>query len=511
MLCPDKLNALKDLPDMSTHILVIDEGTTSTRAIAYDRNFKQVAVAQIEIPLSLPNENWVEQDGEAIWTRTREVCQTVIAEIGGAEAVAAIGITNQRETTLVWDRATGKPIGPAIVWQDRRTEPLCADLRKAGHMERVRAATGLQIDPYFSATKIGWLLDNVEGARSRAEAGDLAFGTVDTFLIWHLTGGKVHASDVTNASRTMLYGLQVPGGAWSEDMLDLFNVPKSVLPEVRESNGAFGETAADVFGKAIPILSAIGDQQAALVGQGCLTPGSAKMTYGTGGFLVANTGDVTPVSEHKLLGTIGYDIADFGGAYALEGSIFNAGTVVQWLRDELGFMRSAVESEAMAASLEGNGGIYIVPAFTGLGAPHWDADARGAITGITRGTTAAHLVRAGLEAAAYQTLDLLTAFEADGAGVDVLHVDGGMAANDWLMQFLADVCAVPVVRPDYGEMTALGAGALAGMALGWVSPEDWAARARPGKRFEPKMTAEVRDPLIDGWRAAVGRVLTADG
>ncbi|MCL4146850.1 UNVERIFIED_CONTAM: hypothetical protein GTU68_063104, partial [Idotea baltica] len=289
---------------MGTHILVIDEGTTSTRAIAYDQSFKQVAVAQTEIPLVLPNENWVEQDGNAIWRHTVQVCKDVIRQIGGVDAVAAIGITNQRETTLVWDRATGEPIGPAIVWQDRRTEPRCAELREAGHSDRVRAETGLQIDPYFSATKIGWILDSVDGARARAEAGELAFGTVDAFLIWHLTGGTVHATDVTNASRTMLYRLKVPDGGWSDDMLDLFDVPRAVLPEVRASNAGFGETDAGVFGRPIPILSAIGDQQGALVGQGCLSPGTAKMTYGTGGFLVANTGDTAPQSQNKLLGTI---------------------------------------------------------------------------------------------------------------------------------------------------------------------------------------------------------------
>lgn len=492
-------------PDL---ILVIDEGTTSTRAIAFDRNFAPVAVAQQEIPLSYPNDGWVEQDGEEIWNKTLHVCQAVIAEVGGAERIAGIGITNQRETTLVWDRASARPIAPAIVWQDRRTAETCEALKSQGAEPQVQAETGLLIDPYFSGTKIAWILDNVAGARARAEAGELAFGTVDTYLIWRLTGGGVHASDITNASRTLLYPLSLdPQARWSPAMLDLLTVPHSLLPEVMPSSARFGTTDPDLFGRPIPILSAIGDQQAALVGQGCLTPGTAKITYGTGAFLVANTGATEPRSENRLLGTLGYGIQGGGAAFALEGAIFNAGTVIQWLRDELGLIADAADSEARAAGLDDNGGVYLVPAFTGLGAPHWDAGARGTIVGLTRAAGADHLIRAGLESAAFQTRDLLTAFAADGANVELLRVDGGMAANDWLMQFIADICDRPVERPDFTEMTALGAAALAGLQLGWVSEDAWASRTVPGQRFEPAMTPEVRADLIAGWDHAMRQTL----
>ena len=493
---------------MSTHILVIDEGTTSTRAIAYNRSLEPVAAAQKEVPLTYPQDGWVEQDGEMIWAHTLEVCREVIAKIGGQEQVAGIGITNQRETTLIWDREIGMPIAPAIVWQDRRTASDCDALKAAGHEPRVQNETGLLLDPYFSGTKISWLLDNVPGARAKAEAGALCFGTVDTFLIWKLTGGAVHASDVTNASRTLLYrlGLGADGG-WSDEMCALLNVPRSLLPDVKPSAAEFGRTDAALFGQSIPILSAIGDQQAATVGQACLAPGEAKITYGTGAFLVANTGSARPASKNRLLGTVGYEITGGSGAMALEGSIFNAGTVVQWLRDEMGFVAASPESEAMAAGLSDNGGVYIVPAFTGLGAPHWKADARGLITGLTRGSTAAHIVRAGLEAAAYQTADLLEAFAGDGAEVSLLRVDGGMTGNDWLMQFIADVCHVTVERPDDQEMTALGAGALAAMQLGWVSAADWAARKAPGRQFAPRMSDAERHGLRAGWSKAVERAL----
>ena len=493
---------------MSDHILVIDEGTTSTRAIAYSQAFEPVAIAQKDVPLTYPNDGWVEQDGEMIWDHTLEVCRDVIAKIGGAEKVAGIGITNQRETTLIWDRATSTPIAPAIVWQDRRTAAECDTLKAAGQEPAVQSETGLLLDPYFSGTKIGWLLDNIAGARAKAEAGELAFGTVDTFLIWKLTGGAVHATDVTNASRTLLYRLGLGSEAgWSDEMCVLLTVPRVLLPEVKPSAASYGQTDPDLFGKAIPIFSAIGDQQAATVGQGCLAPGEAKITYGTGAFLVANTGAEKPVSKNRLLGTVGYEIENGPSAMALEGSIFNAGTVVQWLRDEMGFVASSPESEAMAAGLSDNGGVYIVPAFTGLGAPHWNADARGLISGLTRAASAAHIVRAGLEAAAYQTADLLEAFAADGAGVKLLRVDGGMTGNDWLMQFIADICEVTVERPDDQEMTALGAGALASMQLGWVSADEWAARSAPGRTFEPKMDAATRAALRAGWAKAVQRAL----
>ncbi|MEM7662798.1 MAG: glycerol kinase GlpK [Pseudomonadota bacterium] len=494
---------------MSDHILVIDEGTTSTRAIAFDRNFQQVAVAQEEVPLQYPADGWVEQDGNEIWSKTLEVCRAVIAEVGGVDAIAGLGITNQRETTLVWDRETLDPIAPAIIWQDRRTASLCEQLYADGHEPTVTETTGLLLDPYFSGTKIDWLLNNVEGARARAEASEVAFGTVETFLIARLTKGAVHATDATNASRTLLarLGLGAEGG-WDENMLSLLGVPKSVLPEIKPSRGDFGQTDAELFGKSLPILSAIGDQQAALVGQGCLSPGQAKVTYGTGAFLVVNTGDVRLRSENRLLGTVGVDMGG-SGALALEGSIFNAGTVIKWLRDELGLISNAAESEAQAAGLSNPGGVYFVPAFTGLGAPHWNADARGQISGLSRGTRSAHIVRAGLEAAAYQTLDLLNAFASDGAPVSLLRVDGGMAANDWLMQFIADICDVPVERPDYMEMTALGAAALAGMELGWTSPAEWAARDNSAMRFEPKMDATVRADLVRGWQKAIRAALTS--
>lgn len=493
-------------PDL---ILVIDEGTSSTRAIAFDRAFEPVSLAQAEVPLTYPNDGWVEQDGGDIWEKTLQVCRDVISDVGGVDRIAAIGITNQRETTLIWDRQTSDPIAPAIVWQDRRTADQCDTLKAQGLEPQVQQETGLLIDPYFSGTKAAWLLDSVDGARSRAEAGELAFGTVDSYLIWRLTGGRVHATDLTNASRTLLYPLNLEAnGTWSREMMSLFNVPEPLLPDVKPSGAHFGETDPSLFGRAIPILSAIGDQQAALVGQGCLAPGTAKITYGTGAFLVANTGQDVPASQHRLLGTLGYGNEGGSSAYALEGAIFNAGTVIQWLRDDLGLIADSADSERLAADLPDNAGVYIVPAFTGLGAPHWDANARGTISGLTRAASAAHLVRAGLESAAYQTNDLLTAFSADGADVSLLRVDGGMAANDWLMQFIADICDRPVERPDFMEMTALGAAALAGMQLGWVSEADWGSRATPGRRFEPSMASDVRQRLISGWHRALGQTLS---
>ncbi|HPE47963.1 MAG TPA: glycerol kinase GlpK [Hyphomonas sp.] len=492
---------------MADCILVIDEGTTSTRAIVFDRDFNQVALAQEEVPLAYPEDGWVEQDGEEIWEKTLAVCRAALAQAGGVGRIAGIGITNQRETTLVWERATGRPIAPAIVWQDRRTASLCDSLKAKGYDSEVQAETGLLIDPYFSGTKIAWILDNVPGTRARAEAGELAFGTVDSFLIWHLTGGRVHATDVTNASRTLLYRLGLGGdGGWTESMSTLFRVPLNMLPSVKPNAAAFGECDAALFGVQLPILSSVGDQQSALVGQGCLAPGMAKITYGTGAFLVANSGAEKPHSKNRLLGTVGYEAAGTG-AMALEGSIFNAGTVVKWLRDDLGLIDSAADSEAMAAGLKGNGGVYMVPAFTGLGAPHWNAEARGTITGLTRAATAAHLVRAGLESVAYQTRDLLDAFEADGVEISELRVDGGMVGNDWLMQFLADVCACPIVRPDYQEMTALGAAALAAVQLGWIDGAGWRARNVKGTRFEPQMEEATRKALLAGWAAAMRRTL----
>lgn len=488
-------------------ILVIDEGTTSTRAIVYDRQFGEVALAQEEVSLQYPADGWVEQKGDEIWSRTLSVCRTVIAKAGGIDRIAAIGITNQRETTLVWNRKDANPVAPAIIWQDRRTASVCDGLKAAGHEDAVQEATGLLLDPYFSGTKLGWILDNIKGARQLVGEGHLAFGTVDSYLLWRLTGGKVHATDVTNASRTLLYrlGLGADGG-WSNEMAQLLNIPAGLLPEVRPSAADFGMTDPALFGRAIPICSVLGDQQSALVGQACLSPGQAKVTFGTGAFLVANTGAVRPRSRNRLLGTLGYALPG-ASAMALEGSIFNAGTVIKWLRDDLKLIQRADESAAAAASLPDNGGVYMVPAFTGLGAPHWNAEARGLIAGLTRAATSAHIVRAGLESVAYQTSDLLAAFERDGAPIGELRVDGGMVANDWLMQFLSDVCNVPVFRPDYREMTALGAAAAAAMQLGWLQPADWAARNVPGRHFTPAMESSARDGLLKGWSTALGRAL----
>ncbi len=488
---------------MGAHILVIDEGTTSTRAMSYDRAFRETASNAREIDLHFPEEGWVEQDGTEIWAASLDVARRTIERTGGIDTIAAIAIANQRETTLVWDRATGEPVGPAIVWQDRRTAAHCEALVAAGHQPRVQAVSGLLVDPYFSATKIGWMLEAGMIDRAAAERGDLAFGTVDSWLIWKLTGGARHVIDVTNASRTLLMDLR--SGAWSREMLDLFGVPRAMLPEIVPSGGQLGETAAELFGKRVPILSAIGDQQAALVGQACLTPGTAKITYGTGAFLVANTGEACPVSAHRLLTTKGYDTGTGAAAFALEGSIFNAGTVVKWLRDELGLISEAADTEKLAREAGTNAGVYFVPAFTGLGAPHWKAGARGEITGLTRGARAAHIVRAGLEAAAYQTRDLLDAFAADGAPVERLRVDGGMVENDWLMQFLADICEKVVERAAYREMTALGAAALAAMQLGWVTSGEWSARDPGLTRFVPQMPAGEREALLAGWARAVAK------
>lgn len=485
---------------MSEYILVIDEGTTSTRAIAFDREMNAVATAQKEIPLSFPKDGWVEQDPEQIWARTLAVCREVVKACGGAEKFAGIGIANQRETTLVWNRETGETYGPAIIWQDRRTAAVCDKMIADGKEKEIQALTGLLIDPYFSATKISWLLNTYPEARKAAEAGKAAFGTIDSFLLARLTSGNEHATDVTNASRTLL--MDLAASSWSKRLCDLFEIPWSMLPDICPSGGQFGRTDHHLFGKSLPILSMIGDQQAALVGQACIKPGEAKITYGTGAFLVANTGTDVPVSKNRLIATSAYQ-AQGRTNWALEGSIFNAGTVVKWLRDELGLIADAADSEAMATELPDNGGVYFVPAFTGLGAPHWAPNARGQISGLSRGTRAAHIVRAGLEAAAYQTRDLLKAFDSDGCPVDVLRVDGGMAENDWLLQFLADIIDRPVERPTYPEMTAVGAAILAAGELGWMTLEDWHSSRKIARRFEPSMPAETREHLIKGWDAAL--------
>jgi glycerol kinase len=491
---------------MSTHILAIDQGTTSTRAIAFDLSFTPRAVSQLEFTQHYPKPGWVEHDPEEIWTKTLQVCRDVIDKVGGANAIAAIGITNQRETTLVWDRKTGAPVHRAIVWQDRRTADRCAALREAGEEARVQAATGLLLDPYFSATKIAWILDQKPDLRARAEAGELAFGTIDTFLAWRLTNGRVHATDITNAARTLVFDINKR--AWSDELCKLLGAPRALLPEVKACDAQFGETEPSLFGRAIPITGIAGDQQAALFGHGCFAPGMAKATFGTGCFLVMNMGSTPPRSANRLLATIGYQTKD-ELAYALEGSIFSAGATMQWLRDGLKLIKNSAESEAIAASLPDNGGVYLVPAFAGLGAPQWNAEARGVIAGLTRDSTSAHFVRAGLEAVAYQTRDLLQALKADGAKLNALLVDGGMTANAWAMQFLADICEVEVARPAFQEVTALGAAKLAARGAG-LKTEEGAAQGET-RRWRPVMDTAARNQLCAGWAAAVRGALAVAG
>ena len=487
-------------------ILAIDQGTTSTRAMLFDRAGAVLAAAQEVLPQIFPRDGWVEHDPEEIWRATVAVCRAVIEQLGGPPA--AVGITNQRETTVLWDRKTGEPIHNAIVWQDRRGAALCRKLKDQGHEPMVQGRTGLPLDSYFSATKIAWLLDEVPDARARAERGELAFGTIDSFLLWRLTGGQVHATDATNAARTLLYDIHE--GRWDPELLDLFGVPEALLPDVRDSAADFGLCEADLFGASVPIAGIAGDQQAAAFGQACFDPGMIKSTYGTGCFVLMNTGATAHEPANDLLTTIAYRLKG-ETRYAVEGSIFNAGTTVQWLRDNLGLLDDAAETGALAAGLDGNHGVYFVPAFTGLGAPHWDPDARGAILGLTRDTGAGHIVRAGLEAVCYQTRDLLDAMAAVAANEDggaaLLRVDGGMAANDWLMQFLADMTGAAVERPTVTETTALGAAYLAGLQAGlFDSVEDIAGQWVLGRRFEPAMAEKERARLYDGWRRAVERV-----
>jgi len=486
-----------------THILAIDQGTTSTRAFLFDASLSPVGFAQLEFPQIFPSPGWVEHDPQGIWTTSVATARAAMASAGvAASDVAAIGITNQRETTIIWDRATGKPIHNAIVWQDRRTHEACAALARAGHEKLVTERTGLLLDPYFSATKIAWLLDNVSGARDAAEAGRLAFGTVDSYLLWHFTGGKVHVTDASNASRTMLY--DISKGNRDDELLKIFGVPRSMLPEVRSSSEVYGVTK--LLGTPIPIAGIAGDQQAALFGQACTKPGMAKNTYGTGCFMLMNTGTKRIASKNNLLTTVAWRIGD-RTEYALEGSIFIAGAVVQWLRDGLEFFRTAAEVEALAASVADTGGVYIVPAFAGLGAPHWDQYARGTIVGLTRGSTKAHLSRAALEGIVLQVRDVLTAMEADaGIKLKELRVDGGASANDLLMQLQADLLGVPVVRPKVAETTALGAAYLAGLAVGfWKNQADIARQWQVDKRFRPAMKSAVRSKIVKGWERALSR------
>jgi len=489
------------------YILAIDQGTTSSRAIVFDSGGKIVATAQAEFAQLYPHDGWVEHDPEDIWRTTIETARAAFADAektGGK--VVAIGVTNQRETTILWDRKTGAPIHNAIVWQDRRTADICAKLREDGAEPHIAARTGLVLDPYFSATKAAWILDHVEGARARAEKGEIAFGTVDTFLIWRLTGGAAHVTDATNASRTSLYNIH--DNRWDEALLQKFNVPASLLPEVKDCADDFGKTAPEMFGRAIPICGVAGDQQAAAFGQACFAPGDIKSTYGTGCFVVINTGDKAVVSKNKLLSTIAWRL-EGKTTYALEGSIFIAGAAVQWLRDELQIIKSASETAALAESIDSNHGVYLVPAFTGLGAPHWAPNARGLITGLTRGAGRAELARAALESVVYQTADLMTAIAGDGAATKTLRVDGGMVANDWAMQFLADILGLPVERPQVLETTALGAAYLAGLKAGvFENTDEIAERWRLDARFQPAMAPATRAKNLAGWADALRRTLS---
>jgi glycerol kinase len=490
------------------YVLALDQGTTSSRAIVFDHAGAVVAKAQAEFAQVFPKPGWVEHDPLEIWASQSGVMHAVLAKSGiAARDIVAIGITNQRETTLVWDRKTGAPIANAIVWQDRRTADICDRLRAAGHGPMIAAKTGLVIDAYFSASKVKWLLEHVAGARERAAKGELAFGTVDTWLVWQLTGGATHVTDATNASRTMLYDIH--RGEWDDELLALFGVPRSMLPRVVPSTGVCAEVSLD--GARIPVAGIAGDQQAALFGQACLSPGMAKNTYGTGCFMLMNAGDKPVASTHNLLTTVAWER---GGKrdYALEGSVFIAGAVVQWLRDGLKVVRSAQEVEVMATSVPDTGGVYFVPAFAGLGAPHWDPHARGAIVGLTRGTTTAHIARAAVESIAFQSADVLRAMQKD-AGIELkqLRVDGGATANNHLMQFQADVLGVPVVRPRVAETTALGAAYLAGLATGyWKDDAEVAANWQVDRRFVPTMPRDRVAELVAGWNEAIGRVRTGE-
>lgn len=496
------------------HLLAIDQGTTSSRAIVFDSSLAPVASAQKEFPQHFPASGWVEHEPEDIWETVLSTAREALAKAGlSAQDIAGIGITNQRETTLIWDRQTGRAIHRAIVWQDRRTADACAKLVAAGHEELVTSRTGLRIDPYFSGTKIAWLLDNVPGARRRAEAGELAFGTVDCFLLWRLTGGAVHATDATNAARSMLF--DIGRGVWDKDLLALLDIPEAILPEVRDCATHFGDTAPELFGGPIPVRGIAGDQQAATIGQACFDPGMVKSTYGTGCFALLNTGDKPVRSKNRLLSTIAYQL---GGkrAYALEGSIFIAGAAVQWLRDGLGIIEKASDTGPLAEAADPAQDVYLVPAFVGLGAPHWDAHARGALFGLTRGTGPREFARATLESVCYQTLDLIEAMHADWpqagqGGRAVLRVDGGMVASDWTMQRLADILDLPVDRPTVLETTALGAAYLAGLDAGLLpEPDRFADLWRLERRFLPAMAASQRAHKVDGWRDAVRRTLSSN-
>ena len=497
---------------MSQYILSIDQGTTSTRAILFDTQGNIVDSAQQEFTQFFPADGWVEHDAEEIWDSTLTVCREVMKKSDtSAGSIAAIGITNQRETAIVWDRVTGKPIHRAIVWQDRRTAATCLQLKKENsHAEQlVQSISGLLVDPYFSATKVAWILDEVDGARQRAGQGELAFGTVDSFLLWRLTGGKSHKTDATNASRTNLFNIHLQD--WDDRLLDLFKVPRAMLPEVEDSAADFGETLPELLGSAIPIAGIAGDQQAALIGQAGFKPGMIKSTYGTGCFMILNTGTRALTSEHRLLSTVAYRLKG-EVTYGLEGSIFIAGAAIQWLRDGIELIENAKDTEAMAQEVGVDHGVYMVPAFTGLGAPYWDPEARGALFGLTRDTGIKAIVAAGLQSVAYQTKDLIVAMQADGAEqTTTLRVDGGMAANNWVVQFLSDILDVEVDRPEVIETTALGAAYLAGLQVGiYNSLEEIAGLWHCQRHFTPQMSASQRAKLYDGWINAVQRVRTMD-
>jgi glycerol kinase len=491
-----------------THILAIDQGTTSSRAIIFDADFRVVSTAQEEFPQVYPYSGWVEHDPSDLWSTVAGTARAAIERAGiTARDIAGIGITNQRETTLIWDRKTGQPIYNAIVWQDRRTAQICDTLAAAGHAPLFTSRTGLLLDPYFSATKVKWILDTVDGARARAARGELMFGTVDSFLIWKLTGGQVHATDATNAARTMLY--DIGAGRWDADICEILGIPMSMLPEVRDCAADFGMTRADLFGREIPILGVAGDQQAATVGQACFAPGMMKSTYGTGCFALLNTGADRVPSKNRLLTTIAYQL-NGTPTYALEGSIFIAGAVVQWLRDGLKMIREAKETQPLAEQADAAQGVVLVPAFTGLGAPYWRPDCRGAIFGLTRNSGPAELARAALESVGYQTRDLLEAMRADWgtAAQGVLRVDGGMTASDWTMQFLSDILGAPVDRPMVTETTALGVAFLAAMQAGICGgPEDFAKSWALDRRFTPGMDTATRDAKYTRWGRAVASTM----
>jgi glycerol kinase len=487
----------------NSHILALDQGTTSSRAIVFDKLGLPVAVAQREFPQIYPKPGWVEHDPMTIWKTQLSTAKRALrlAKLSAGD-IAAIGITNQRETTLVWDRATGKPIANAIVWQDRRTADICDAMRRDKADRLIRRKTGLELDAYFSATKIRWLLKNTKGALAKARAGRLAFGTVDSWLVWNLTGGQTHITDASNASRTMLFNIRT--GDWDDELLKLFGVPRSVLPTVVSSSDVYTETRA--FGQAIPIAGIAGDQHAALFGQCCHKPGMVKNTYGTGCFMLMHTGDKPMPSRNKLLSTVAWKIGD-RTEYALEGSVFIAGAVTQWLRDELGIIKSSAEIERLAKRVPDNGGVYLVPAFAGLGAPHWNPHARGTITGLTRGSNKAHIARAALEGIAFQVNDIIAAMERDaGTKLRELRVDGGASANNLLMQFQSDLLNVPVIRPSNTETTALGAAYLAGLAVGvWKNKSEIAKQWKIARRFKPSMKAATRKTLVSGWDNALAK------